>query len=50
MSDQETPEPVEIKSIKNKDKINGLHIYVGTDITDIDYFMSFYKQCIELKH
>lgn len=38
----------EIKSIKRKDLIHGLHIYVGTDITDIDYFISFYKTLIEL--
>jgi len=38
----------EIQSIKNKDKINGLHIYVGTDITDVDYFISFYKALIDL--
>jgi len=40
--------PDEIKSIKNKDLINGLHIYIGTDITDIDYFISYYKMLIEL--
>ncbi len=38
----------EIQSIKHKDKINGLHIYVGTDITDVDYFMSFYEALINL--
>lgn len=38
----------EIQSIKNKDRINGLHIYVGTDITDVDYFISFYEALIDL--
>jgi diaminopimelate decarboxylase len=38
----------EIKSIKNKELINGLHIYIGTDITDIDYFLSYYRILIEL--
>jgi len=38
----------EIKSIKNKELIQGLHIYVGTDITDIEYFISFYKTLIDL--
>lgn len=38
----------EIQSIKNKDKINGLHIYVGTDITDVDYFLGFYNVLIGL--
>jgi diaminopimelate decarboxylase len=38
----------EIKSIKKKELINGLHIYIGTDITDIDYFLSYYKILIEI--
>lgn len=38
----------EIQSIKHKELINGLHIYVGTDITDVDYFISFYNALIEI--
>ncbi len=38
----------EIKSIEKKEQINGLHIYVGTDIIDIEYFISFYKTLLEL--
>ncbi len=38
----------EIKSIKNKKLINGLHIYIGTDITDIDYFLGYYRILLEL--
>lgn len=38
----------EIKKIHNKEKINGLHIYVGTDILDVEYFISFYKELSEI--
>jgi diaminopimelate decarboxylase len=38
----------EIKSIKNKELINGLHIYIGTDIIDVDYFLSYYEILIDL--
>jgi len=38
----------EINSIKTKEQINGLHIYVGTDIIDIDYFTSFYESLIAI--
>ncbi|MFH2142696.1 MAG: hypothetical protein ABIJ97_09755 [Bacteroidota bacterium] len=37
----------ELNSIKNKEIINGLHIYVGTDILDVDYFIKFYKFLME---
>ncbi|MDP2113621.1 MAG: hypothetical protein Q8K69_06150, partial [Bacteroidota bacterium] len=33
----------EIKGIANKQIIKGLHLYVGTDIFDIDYFIGCYK-------
>jgi diaminopimelate decarboxylase len=33
----------EIKQLKNKDKINGLHLYPGTDILDYKYFESCYS-------
>jgi len=36
-----------IKSI-NKENINGLHLYPGTDISDINYFKECYNRIIEL--
>lgn len=38
----------EINRIPDKSKINGLHLYVGTDIFDIDYFINCYKELIEI--
>ena len=40
--------PEEIEQITDKSKIKGLHLYVGTDIFDIDYFMNCYSELIEL--
>ncbi len=41
---------VEMKGIKNKQLIKGLHLYVGTDIFDIDYFIQCYRALIELSN
>lgn len=38
----------EIRQIADKSKIKGLHLYAGTDITDIDYFINCYKILIEI--
>ena len=38
----------EIDEIKDKSKINGLHMYVGTDIKDIDYFINCYNALINI--
>ncbi len=38
----------EIEEIADKTKIKGLHLYVGTDIFDIDYFIDCYKELIAL--
>ncbi len=38
----------EIRQIADKSKIKGLHLYVGTDITDIEYFIDCYKALIEI--
>ena len=38
----------EIKGIVNKHIIKGLHLYIGTDIFDIDYFIECYRALIEL--
>lgn len=38
----------EIDQIRDKAKINGLHLYVGTDIFDIDYFINCYNQLVEI--
>ena len=38
----------EICKISDKSKIKGLHLYIGTDVFDIDYFMNCYKELIEL--
>jgi len=40
--------PEELQSIENKNIIKGLHLYVGTDIFDIDYFINCYKELIHL--
>ncbi|MDD3875132.1 MAG: hypothetical protein PHT69_00765 [Bacteroidales bacterium] len=36
-----------LKFIENPDMINGLHIYVGTNILDQDYFFEYYAKLIE---
>lgn len=36
----------EIDAIADKSKIKGLHMYVGTDIFDIDYFIACYKELV----
>lgn len=38
----------EIKQISDKSKIISIHIYVGTDITDITYFMDCYSALIKI--
>lgn len=38
--------PDEIDALADKSKIKGLHLYVGTDIFDIDYFIACYKELI----
>ncbi|MFA6401721.1 MAG: hypothetical protein WCX31_08865 [Salinivirgaceae bacterium] len=38
----------EIDEIADKSKIKGLHLYVGTDIFNIDYFINCYKELIEI--
>jgi diaminopimelate decarboxylase len=38
----------EIAHIADKSIINGLHLYVGTDIFDIDYFMNCYQELISI--
>lgn len=38
----------EIQSIKGDPAIEGLHTYVGTNVTDIDYFIECYRQIIKL--
>ncbi len=38
----------EISPIEDKSVINGLHLYVGTDIFNIDYFVSCYKELISI--
>lgn len=40
--------PEEIIKLKDKSRICGLHLYAGTDIFDIDYFISCYKQLIDI--
>ena len=40
----------EIKGIANKHIIKVLHLYVGTDIFDIDYFIGCYRALIELSY
>ncbi len=36
----------EIEEIQDKTKVAGLHLYAGTDIFDIDYFISCYKELL----
>jgi diaminopimelate decarboxylase len=38
----------EIQQISDKSKIKGLHLYVGTEIFDIDYFINCYKELIDI--
>lgn len=38
----------EVEKIADKSLINGLHLYVGTDIFDVDYFINCYKELIEI--
>jgi len=38
----------EIAQIIDKSMIKGLHIYVGTDIVDVDYFINCYKELTEM--
>ena len=38
----------EIEQITDKSIIKGLHIYVGTDIFDTDYFINCYKELIDI--
>lgn len=38
----------EIKQILDKSKITSIHVYVGTDITDITYFMNCYSALIQI--
>ncbi len=40
--------PEEIAQISDKSKIKGLHLYVGTDIFDIDYFINCYKELADI--
>ena len=40
----------EIKGIANKPIIKGLHLYVGTDIFDANYFIGCYRALIELSY
>jgi diaminopimelate decarboxylase len=38
----------EIEQIADKSIIKGLHLYVGTDIFEIDYFINCYKELVKL--
>ncbi len=38
----------EIAQIANKNQIKGLHLYAGTDIFDIDYFIACYEELIDI--
>jgi len=38
----------EIKQIEDKSVIKGLHLYVGTDIFDINYFIDCYRELIKI--
>lgn len=38
----------EVAQIPDKSIINGIHIYVGTDIFDIDYFINCYKELTDI--
>ncbi len=37
-----------IEKLKGNTNINGLHVYVGTNITELDYFFDCYQQIIKL--
>ena len=37
-----------INKLKGNTRINGLHVYVGTNITDLDYFFKCYQEIIKL--
>lgn len=37
-----------IEKLKGNKNVNGLHIYVGTNITEIDYFFECYRQMVKL--
>jgi len=37
-----------IKNLKGNPSVSGLHIYVGTNISEIDYFISCYKHVADL--
>jgi diaminopimelate decarboxylase len=37
-----------IEKLKGNANINSLHVYVGTNITDVDYFFKCYQQIIKL--
>ncbi|MBN2662894.1 MAG: hypothetical protein JXR68_04520 [Bacteroidales bacterium] len=38
----------ELKNMDNKHIIKGLHLYAGTDIFDLEYFLACYNELIEL--
>jgi diaminopimelate decarboxylase len=38
----------EIAQLADKSIIKGLHLYVGTDIFDVDYFINCYKELIDI--
>lgn len=38
----------ELDRLKGHESIEGLHVYVGTNITDVDYFIYCYKEIIKL--
>lgn len=38
----------EMEQIQQKDIINGLHLYAGTDIFDIDYLLACYREIVAL--
>jgi diaminopimelate decarboxylase len=40
--------PEELHQLKGNKRIDGLHIYVGTNITDVDYFIYCYEEIIKL--
>ncbi len=40
----------EITQIADKTKIKGLHLYVGTDIFDIDYFINCYRELVDISN
>ena len=40
--------PEELAAIQDKSIINGLHLYAGTDIFDVDYFIRCYSELIRL--